>query len=233
MNDKKLAWIRWALPLVFLIIGIVVFASLAEDVVHHEELSTLDPILGNVIITHSSTGGDRVASMITFWGNGLVITVGTVLLSLWLSRSKRWNQVIFLDTAVGGAGILNLLLKQVFVRPRPAYPHTYLTETGFSFPSGHAMLSVAFFGAVAYLSYAYLKSFRMKLLVTIAALVISGLIGYSRLYLGVHYLSDVLAGWAAGGFWLAVCIFVDQLYIQLKKPRKRPYSDSRSLRQQA
>lgn len=221
MKDNKSTWIRLGLILVLSILSFVIFAALAEDVVMHEEISTIDPILGNWIVAHASSQGDRIFSAITFWGNGLVITIGTIVLTLWLSKGKRWDQLIFLDAAVGGASILDLILKQIFLRPRPDYPGAYLTEVSFSFPSGHAMLSIAFYGAVAYLAFAYLTHGWAKVLVTVGALAISGFIGFSRLYLGVHYFSDVLAGWVAGGFWLALCILVDQIRTLVRMPRGR------------
>ncbi len=214
MENKKPGPLRMGPILMISGSSLAIFASLAEDVLNHEVLSTLDPILGNRIITGTSQKGDRFFALITFWGNAVVITLGTVFFGLWLMKRKRWDQLIFLDTAVGGAALLNLILKQMFARPRPDYPQAYLTEPGFSFPSGHAMCSVACYGAIAYLSCAHMKSFRAKLLVSIGALVISRLIGYSRLYLGVHYITDVLAGWAGGMAWLAVCILFDQLYLQ-------------------
>ena len=220
MNDKKTWLVQLGLILIILGTSVMVFASLAEDVVNHEELSTLDPILGNRIITSTSQSGDRFFSLITSWGDTLVFIVGTALIGMWLMRRKSWDRMIFLYVDVGGAALLNLILKQIFVRPRPDYPLAYLTAPGFSFPSGHAMISVAFYGAIAYLSFAYLKRFRAKVLVSIGTLVISGFIGYSRVYLGVHYVTDVLAGWAAGTAWLAVCILVDQLHLHSEGRKK-------------
>ncbi len=211
MGNKKPVFHLFGPALMISGISVTTFASLAEDVVHHERFSTLDPILGSRIINDASQRGVRIFSLITFWGNALVISVGTVLIGLWLLKRKRRDQAVFLSAAVGGATLLNFILKQIFARPRPAYPHAFLTETGFSFPSGHAMISIAFYGAIAYLSYAYVKSFRAKLLVSLGALLISGCIGFSRLYLGVHYITDVLAGWAAGMTWLGLCILVDEL----------------------
>ncbi len=83
------------------------------------------------------------------------------------------------------------------------------------------MLSIAFYGAIAYLACSYLKSSRAKLLVTSSALLISGLIGYSRIYLGVHYITDILAGWTAGIAWLAMCILFDQLYLRRAERQNR------------
>jgi membrane-associated phospholipid phosphatase len=213
MDTRKSSLLHLGSIFVFLLISGMVFASLAEDVVNRESFSSLDPIFGNWLITRTSLAGDRIFSIVTFWGNSLVISVGTGLLGLWFARRKRRNQLIFLFSTVGGAALLNLILKHIFLRPRPIFPQAFLVVSGFSFPSGHAMISLAFYGAIAYLAFSMLKRRRSKLLAAGGALVVSALIGFSRLYLGVHYLSDVLAGWAAGGLWLAVCILGDQLHL--------------------
>jgi membrane-associated phospholipid phosphatase len=206
MDTKKSTLLRLGFVIVFLLVLGMVFASLAEDVVNRESLSTLDPILGNWLIAHTSLTGDRIFSMITFLGDALVISAGTGLMGLWLAKRKRWNQLLFLFSTVGGAALLNLILKNIFLRPRPIFAHAYLVDTGFSFPSGHAMISLAFYGAVACAAFLFLKGRWSKVFVTVAAILVSFLIGFSRMYLGVHYLTDVLAGWAAGGIWLVVCI---------------------------
>ncbi len=221
MENKKPEQLRMGPILMISISSLMIFVSLAEDVLHYEAFSALDPILGNKIMTDTSQIGDQIFAVITFYGNALVIIGGTIMVGLWLLKRKRRDQLIFLDTVVGGAALQNIFLKQLFARPRPDYPQAYMTAPGFSFPSGHAMISIAFYGAIAYLACSYLKQFRAKLLVSMSALVISGLIGFSRLYLGVHYISDVLAGWAAGMTWLAVCIFVDQLHLWKAENQKR------------
>ena len=112
-------------------------------------------------------------------------------------------------SAVGGSALLNLVLKNNFQRSRPVFLQAFSVETGFSFPSGHTMISLAFYSIVAYIALNYIKSRNWMILIVVGALVVSVLIGFSRLYLGVHFLTDVLAGWAAGGLWLAVCILGD------------------------
>lgn len=115
--------------------------------------------------------------------------------------------------------MLNLALKNIFQRSRPIFPQAFSVETGFGFPSGHTMISLAFYGVAAYIALTFIKSRNWKVLTVTGALVISVLIGFSRLYLGVHYLTDVLAGWAAGGLWLAVCI-LGNYWLQYSKLRK-------------
>jgi membrane-associated phospholipid phosphatase len=131
-------------------------------------------------------------------GNSLVISGGTALIGTWLAKEKRWSQLRILLLTVGGAALLNLALKNIFLRPRPNFPLAFLRETGFSFPSGHAMISIAFYGILSFLIFPYLKSMSGKTLVIIGWIALSGLISFSRLYLGVHFLTDVLGGWSAG-----------------------------------
>lgn len=224
MSTRKSTLARLGLVIVFLLTSIIVFASLAEDVVNQETFSTIDPILGHWLITQASPTGNRFFSVVTFLGNGLVISIGTGIFGFWLAKRKHWGQLIFLSSTVAGAALLNLILKNIFLRPRPEFPQAFLVARGFSFPSGHAMSSLAFYGAVAYLACSFYRTKWRKFLIIITALLISGLIGFSRLYLGVHYFSDVLAGWVAGGMWLAVCILGDKLSLLLREKNSKKRS---------
>jgi membrane-associated phospholipid phosphatase len=212
LKVRKSTLFRIGLVAAVLVISMLVFASLAEDLVNQETLSTLDPVFGKWLIAHTSLSGNHIFSTITFLGNSLIISIGTGLLGFWLAKRKLWNQLIFLLLIIGGSALLNLLLKNIFQRSRPAFTLAYQVETGFSFPSGHAM--------IAYLAFALLKSRRGKVLVGIGAVVLSAIIGFSRLYLGVHYLTDVLAGWAAGALCLMLAILGDYCFDLSKGKRQ-------------
>ena len=107
---------------------------------------------------------------------------------------------------MGGSAVLNQLLKGLFARPRPYFEHPLLIETSYSFPSGHAMGSFVLYGMLAYFAVLALKTWRARTAVVFGAALLVLLIGLSRMYLGVHYFSDVVAGFAAGGVWLSACI---------------------------
>ncbi len=219
MKTKKFSLPHAALIIAILLISGLVFASLAEDLVNHETFSNLDPTLGNWLLTRTSLTGDQIFSLITFMGNALIISSGTGLLGLWLAKEKYWNHLCLLFSTVGGAAILNFILKNIFLRPRPDFPLAYSHETGYSFPSGHAMISLAFYGIIAYLITITHKDLKIKIPILIGLFILSVLIGFSRLYLGVHYLTDVLAGWAAGGLWMAICILGDNLYLSIRRKK--------------
>jgi membrane-associated phospholipid phosphatase len=217
MKIEKSILLRIGLLVIMILISGMVFASLAEDFVNRETLSTMDPVFGGWLIAHTNLTGDYIFSMITFLGNALIISAGTCLLGFWFAKRKCWNQLIFLFLTVGGGALFNLILKQIFLRPRPVFPQAFLVDSGYSFPSGHTMISLVFYGAVAFLVLLTLKKRWNKFFVVLGFILISALIGFSRLYLGVHYLTDVLAGWAAGGLWLTVCILGDYLFNNSRK----------------
>ena len=107
---------------------------------------------------------------------------------------------------MAGSAALNHLLKGLFARPRPFFEHPLLVETSYSFPSGHAMESFVLYGMLAYFAVLALESWRARTAVVFGAALLVLLIGFSRMYLGVHYFSDVVAGYAAGGVWLSTLI---------------------------
>jgi undecaprenyl-diphosphatase len=112
--------------------------------------------------------------------------------------------VNLLVLAGGGGELVNLLLKLLFARPRPVWPYPLLMLTSGSFPSAHAMRSVIFYGFLGYLAMFWIGSWRGRVWTVVAGGVLMLLIGFSRLSLGVHALSDVLAGYASGIVWLAL-----------------------------
>ena len=124
---------------------------------------------------------------------GLVLVVVAALLA---RRRRRWAAYLAL-TAVGGV-LLNQLLKRHFVRPRPDLASAVLGATGYSFPSGHAMSATIVLGALGYLAARSARSWAVKSAAFSAFATLALAIGVSRLYLGVHWASDVVAGFAAG-----------------------------------
>ena len=120
---------------------------------------------------------------------------------------RHWSALAaWLVAVLGGEG-LNLLLKDLFARPRPHFEHPFVAETSHSFPSGQAMESLVAYGMLSYLLAVLILRGRAKRAVAVGgAAVLVILIGFSRVYLGAHYPSDVVGGFAAGGAWLSAVI---------------------------
>lgn len=130
--------------------------------------------------------------------NAILIVVGLALI-----YRRRWRDAILLIVTCGGGALLNMGLKIAFHRARPAAAAAFAVDP-WSFPSGHAMNAMIGYGLLAYVLIERFPQRRRAIIGAAGALV--ALIGFARLYLGVHYVSDVIAGYAAGLVWLMVCI---------------------------
>jgi len=146
-----------------------------------------------------------------------LLVVGLAIAVFFLRRYGRRREALAMLLALGLAELLNWICKISFHRERPQLWETLIHPQDYSFPSGHAMVSMAVYGALAYLAWGRVRTprGRAELVVGTAALV--ALICFSRLYLGVHYLSDVLAGAAGGAFWLAVSIALVTVYEERRR----------------
>jgi undecaprenyl-diphosphatase len=153
---------------------------------------------------HRSSAATAFMRFMTFVGAPVGMTVLGVVSVLLLLRSKRPHLAYTVAAGLVGGWLLNELLKRLFHRVRPPQPWL-TTASGYGFPSGHAMVSAAFFLALAGCLSAGLPAGRRWLLVG-AAGIVSALIGVSRVYLGVHYASDVFIGLVAGAVWAVLCL---------------------------
>ena len=199
MKEDWEEFIKKNLKWVVLFICLVGFLALAEDVFNKEIM--YGDIIGYKLISTFliSDFVTPIAKFITNFGGAIFLSIATVMLFL-LIKNKKIGLSIISNIVI--ITILNQLLKRILQRPRPT-EFRIVEETGYSFPSGHSMVSMAFYGYLIYLIYRYIKNKYVKwTLITILSILIC-LIGISRIYLGVHYTSDVL-----GGFLLSISYLV-------------------------
>jgi len=197
---------------VFLLAGMAVsllmlllFFYLAQETLWDNEMVIFDSLAIWVVRYYANPVWDQIMLLFTMAGSAaFFITTAVILVLLWVLY-PRWQTGWALSLSLGGSALLNTLLKQLFARPRPAILPV-ISATGYSFPSGHAMVALCFYGMAAYLISHHLTSFVSRIVLFVLAGVFVMLIGISRIYLGVHYPSDVLAGYAAGAMWLAFCV---------------------------
>lgn len=182
--------------------AISIFAALASAV-QYGLTQRFDETVLQWFATHRSPIMNRVMLEITILGTGVVLIVIVLIASvfLWLTH-HRWS-VYMLLLGVFGAKLFNTLLKHTFARERPSVVEWITHTTSASFPSGHAMSSIVTYGTVAYLvgRLEPTRTLRITTWLLVALIVIA--IGISRMYLGVHYPSDVIAGFLAGLGWIA------------------------------
>jgi membrane-associated phospholipid phosphatase len=151
--------------------------------------------------------GLAVFDWITRAGSPLSMSVLGVVVGALLLWQRRRTILIPWIAALAGGGILDNVIKQLVHRTRPVYGAAYLTGHSYSFPSGHAMGSIIAIGMLLYVLGLYWHPSRLvRISSIIVACIFVVLVGVSRVYLGVHYPSDVMGGWAAGAAWMAVCV---------------------------
>lgn len=198
----------WAALAAFVTIGFgvaaaaaAVFASFAS-VVHGGFTQRFDERVLRWLAEHRTPVLDKVMLEITSLGNGVVLVMLVAVTSVFLWQTRhRWSVYILLFGVFGGK-LLNTILKESFNRPRPSIIEHVDQVSSMSFPSGHAMSSIIAYGSVAYLVSRLEPTPGLRRLTwTVATLLVLG-IGISRMYLGVHYPSDIIAGFLAGLAWL-------------------------------
>jgi membrane-associated phospholipid phosphatase len=174
------------------------FGVLAEDVMEKKLFFFDGPIL-QLMHQHASAMLDSIMIFSSRAGSALVLVPLIVLIAAWLYRRGDRARIWFWLLSTAGAGLLNLLAKYSFARARPTLWKSILPETTYSFPSGHAMASMAVSAALICLIW-HQTRWRWFALACAALFVL--MVGSSRIYLGVHYPSDVMAGWLASLAWV-------------------------------
>jgi membrane-associated phospholipid phosphatase len=206
---------RWKLAGLYLLIGLVasgvILFLLAE---FHEEitepfLSHLDRQVMQAVHSHASAPLTAFMLCCTFIGSVKVFLPATVLIAALLWWRNHRADALFLLIAIAGAAALNFGLKVHFRRLRPDVPWALAHEHTFSFPSGHSLFAMVLYGTVSYLVMTRLRSRGARAAVLLGGLAIVIAIGVSRVYLGVHYPTDVAAGYLVGLIWLAAVIGSD------------------------
>jgi membrane-associated phospholipid phosphatase len=190
--------------LILSFVSIGFFAELAEEVLESDTLVSIDQLLAHSLHVHATPLANTFFLAITRFGLE-ILWLAVILFGIYFAYKRQWNFLLMLVVTMLGGELLNSSLKFFFSRPRPVFDDPIITALHYSFPSGHAMLSFIGYGLLAYYLVARTPSKLRRLLIITAAVLLVALIGLSRIYLGVHYLSDVIAAYAAGAFWLSTC----------------------------
>jgi len=210
----------------YLIAGLLVFAvmtlslgEIAEDIRNGEPLTLTDVRFSNWLHTNGSPTLSKVMWIITSLHASVVVCTVAVLVGLYLWQRRQRYWVVALWLSVFGGLLLNKLLKLFFHRARPHFRDTVQSLTSYSFPSGHTMIATVFYGALAAFVIANTKSWPLKIFSITVALTLIMLVAFSRIYVGAHYLSDVLGAMAEGFAWIALS-FTGLYYFWNRNPAR-------------
>ena len=206
------------LSLLTSVAALALFGWLADKVVHG---ATLRFDLQVRAAVHGIASPELTTAMlvITSLGSGIFLLAATGLAFVTFLTVNWHRAAVWLLIAMVGAAVLNSAMKHSFHRPRPSPFFNYPLPASESFPSGHALASFCFYGAVAALCSSRLRARPLQISVWVAAMALIAIIGFSRIYLGVHYFSDVLGGYLAAGVWVGALAAADSYYSERKRQR--------------
>ena len=208
MNNKYKEYIKYAI----LILCSVIFAIFTYKVVADKTIyidSIVYNYISNNIINKNRTEIVKVITNIT----SPIMVIITALILVLAIKDKKIKISLVINLL--GITIINNLIKVIIARPRPEI-NKLVTETGYSFPSGHSITSMVFYGYLVYLTYKYINNKRIKIPLIIFLILLIPTIGLSRIYLGVHYTSDVLCGFLLGIIYLILFISISNKYVERK-----------------
>ena len=190
------------------VIATLVFALITTDVVNNGALTLADARINQWLHAHSSPGYTTFFLFISKLHENLSVAIVTLVLSACLWSKRLRYRALFMVIAVGGGIILNVFLKLIFARARPHFEDPILTLKTFSFPSGHTTGATVFYGSLCVLVISRVRYGSVRVVAILTAFIMIALVGFSRMYLGVHYLSDVMAGVSEGVAWVALSVLI-------------------------
>jgi undecaprenyl-diphosphatase len=201
-----------------IVAAMAVFAQLADEISEDESFARFDQQLTSTLTATATATTLRAFYLITHFGNPMPLTALCIAVAALLLYRKRWLLAASWTLALAGNGLLNRFLKWIFQRERPIHDHGLLVAQGWSFPSGHASGALVAYGMLAYLLVRTLpRTWHLPVVCVAIAMILA--IGFSRVFLQVHYFSDVIAGYMSGLTWLVVCIAGSEIVLHDSRRR--------------
>lgn len=198
-----------------LVASIIIFATMtftlweiSEDIRDREPLTVVDLQLSNWLHSHATPLATNTMFVATAFGSTVLVSCIAAAFGLYFIWRRRFYWLAAVVSSVFGGMLLNKLLKYAFHRPRPLFTDPILNLTSYSFPSGHTMAATVLFGVLAAYFFTTTEEWRRRVVIICAASFLILAVGFSRIYLGAHYLSDVLGAMAEGIAWLTLCLTV-------------------------
>ncbi len=192
------------------ILSLGIFVLFAKEILERDTIH-LDQHISLFVYTLRTPWLTSVMLFITSLGARYLLILAA-LTGIIFSIKRHKKEAVLFGVALAMGTILNLFFKEVAQRPRPTFS-PLVVETSFSFPSGHSMNAFIFYALIAYFSYHFFRNKKLAIVTSCFSAVIILLIGFSRIYLGVHYFTDVLAGYIAGFWWFVTILLVEHTLV--------------------
>jgi len=204
---RKFSGMPLTLLLIAMVSNLLMLLDTYGDILNSKQFVTIDNTVAEMLYGFRTDFIARVFYILTQFGNQYVIMLGVMILSVFFIIKKKSYVILGLMVSVAGSSLTVQLGKHIFKVGRP-HQYSYYQMDSYSFPSGHATAAVAFYGVVFYLLIKNAKRLKSKFYLLIAGLILILTIGFSRMYLCEHYLSDVVGGYLLGFWWLLLSISI-------------------------
>lgn len=200
--------LRLGAGVLLLIVAVAVFAAIAADVTTGGRITTVDEAFSHALHRYAVPPLTTWMFAITTLHSTFALGLYAAALSLWQARLRHWRRVTMLVMCVAGGLGLNVVMKLSFQRARPMFDDPVLTLATYSFPSGHVAASTLLYGLLVVWVFGRTTRLRWRLAALTGAALAIVLVAFSRILLGVHFLSDTVAAFAEAVAWLALCLCV-------------------------
>jgi len=200
--------------------ALFLFGRLAEEVMEGDT-KQFDSVVRGAVHAHATPVLTSAMRVFSFLGSVPWTAAFGLLVVCACFYFRRPRIAAFLGITMAGVATLDYVLKLAFHRPRPIAFYG-VSPTSYSFPSGHALGSFCFYGILAAVLSGRMRAGKLKFFIWVAAALLVGMIGLSRIYLGVHYPSDVIAGYLAGAVWVTAVAVVDQILLDRREKKNNP-----------
>jgi undecaprenyl-diphosphatase len=206
-NEDLPYYVTILIAVIFFTVGLKVFIELTDEL-REDELTNFDDSITNYVLTFRNQSLTSFFQFVTNLGDRYAYIIITILLGsfLWF-RYQSWKFTAQTASVLLLATLSNIAIKHIINRARPVIEHLVMVNT-LSFPSGHSMSAMAFYGFLVYLSATSKMKLGIKVLLVVVLVSLILSIGLSRIYLGVHFPSDVLAGFMGGLIWVTLCAVI-------------------------
>jgi len=222
LSPQSYMGLQLTIGVLFLIAASWLFGGIAEDVMHGDPLTIIDKYIAEWLHERTTPGMLAVMQVVIDLASPIWVVGAALMTALILLWKRYWYRLLTFALVLPGGMVLASLLKLAFHRSRPSFADSILNFQGYSFPSGHTMAATLLYGIIAVFGVIAVDSWRWRVSIVISACVIVLLVGFSRMYLSAHYLSDVLGAVSAGLAWLALCLISVQTFrYSGNHPRKR------------
>lgn len=216
-EDERFLSLQLIVGFILALACAIAFSLIANEVFEIPHIGSVDEAAEIAALDLNSPKLTSVMRFITFFGNGKTLILLSVATSLLILRTQTRRYLYSFIAIMAAGGLLSFLLKDVFHRARPDSFEPLVGYVGSSFPSGHAMGSALFFGSLAYLLITGCRFPVLRIAGVVLCILAVSLISLSRVYLGVHYLSDVAAGIVAGLAWIGISITITEVWLRQRR----------------